>query len=102
MVFVETNQINFDQATKDKVKSFVDSLTGEKVTAYPISEQAALLMIKFLIESNATKQAVQYAFRLVHEHPTISKKNGVWALLFAFMHQLRNSSTAMRKGHNLP
>ncbi len=97
MVFVETSSHVMDPATKAKVKTFIDTLTGEDVTSFPINEASAILLIKFLIESNATKQAVQYAFKLVKEHPTISKSNGVWALLFGFLNKLREANNSMGK-----
>jgi U3 small nucleolar RNA-associated protein 6 len=95
MVFVETSSHIMDDATKAKVKTFVDTLTRDNVTSFPINEASAILLIKFLIESNATKQAVQYAFKLVNEHPTISKSNAVWALLFGFLNKLRDSASSM-------
>ncbi len=97
MVFVETSSHIMDDATKAKVKVFVDSLTLDNVTSYPINEACAILLIKFLIEANATRQAVQYAFKLVNEHPTISKSNGVWTLLFGFLNKLRESASSMCK-----
>lgn len=97
MVFVETSSHIMDDATKAKVKTFVDTLTRDNVTSFPINEASAILLIKFLIESNATKQAVQYAFKLVNEHPTISKSNAVWTLLFGFLNKLRDSASSMCK-----
>ena len=97
MVFGETSSHIMDDATKAKVKTFVDTLTRDNVTSFPINEASAILLIKFLIESNATKQAVQYAFKLVNEHPTISKSNAVWTLLFGFLNKLRDSASSMCK-----
>jgi len=97
MVFVETSSQVLDQVTKGKVKAFVDTLTNEDVTSFPVNEASAILLIKFLIESNSTKQAIEYAFKLVKEHPTISESNGVWALLFGFLNKLREANSSMRK-----